>query len=361
MDLRSSFGTILAITASMSLVAGDTLLFDNFECGPRYITGATNYFNRDFPLDGISKTNNPSPFWVSSKANALRDDGWLYFGTPLEFKDREFVRFHSRSSFAGDLQVTWTYRSAGFGGATGHEPVLRPEAVDLWLRHVTQYDLYVVQFDRTNNHVVAKRKVPAKEWTGPDPAPNHGVYYELKTDAENPGGVGQRSVPWPTNLSSLKHDSITKYFFKAQIRTLGTNVQIKLWRAGQLVASWTDRNDGAYGPSPSETFSDHLRMGYFTNVLDWKAEWGQPITRPGSVGFRADNNTFWIDDIHISDLESNSPLRASSFGCSVVLDWNGISLESSEDLENWSTVTTPAMRLILTPSNTTFYRVVISP
>ncbi|MFD0710531.1 discoidin domain-containing protein [Paenibacillus sp. GCM10027626] len=281
---------------------GTILVQDDFSSyvSGQIITDNTTYSWAPFPNGGTSGPGNPSALWEADTGKFVADNGWGYSGKPNEWGDRWFFRTNTRNFDIGDATVTWKYRSAPFG-QDGYT-VESSDAVDLWLRYQTQYNLYVLQFDRTNNAVVAKRKVPAEGWSGPSNlVSNKGVYYSLVTDNEQPiWGAGQQAITWAGHgLPNLTHDSTTLYNFKAKVvNKPGGTVQIQLWRDNILIASWLDNNNGT--AANGETLSTHISKGYYNSVPGWQSWWGQPITRAGASGFRADNIKFWIDDFVVT-------------------------------------------------------------
>ncbi|MNF92232.1 hypothetical protein D3C84_748690 [compost metagenome] len=230
----------------------------------------------------------------------MADNSWGYSGKPNEWGDRWFFRTNTRNFNIGNATITWKYKSAPFG-QDGYA-VESSDAVDLWLRYQTQYNLYTLQFDRTNGVVVVKRKVPATGWTGPSNLiANNGVYYTLYTDAEQPVyGAGQQAIAWAgRGLSNLAHDSSTVYNFQAKVTNKpGGTVQIQLWRDNVLVGSWLDNSNGT--AANGATLSSHVSAGYYNSVPGWQASWGLPITNAGASGFRADNIKFWFDDFKVT-------------------------------------------------------------
>jgi hypothetical protein len=142
--------------------------------------------------------------------------------------------------------------------------------------------------------------------------------------------------------------------------TKGEAVQIQLWRDGVFVASWLDQSDGIYeGNQNGETLADHLEWGYYNTVTNWQAEWGRPITRAGSTGFRADNTKIWIDDFQVSSLATtnDSKIAISFQGGRMILNWIGGTLQSSTDLETWLDDDCAVSPLSITPVQMNFYRV----
>lgn len=211
-----------------------------------------------------------------------------------------------------DSVVTFRYKAAAAQNAT-----------DVWLRYQTQYWLYIVQFDRSDNCLVAKRKVPtntaaAGQWGGIGAGhsaeiANAGVYYTLHLDGDTPahggGPCNVDGLTW-TQLSTTTnaHDGTlnggTAYNFKATITTIpaatcGTAfdcAQLQLYRGGELVASWTDNNDGE-NFNGTRTVQQDCDAGWYTGVTGYQAAWCQPITAAGKSGIRNDDVVnVWIDD-----------------------------------------------------------------
>ena len=276
------------------------------------ITSYQYYASASFPNGGTSLASNPSALWEGDSGSFLRQSDWGYSGRPIDWGNKYFFRFNTRNFAIGDASISWTYRSAPFG-QDGYA-VEGGDAVDVWLRYQTQYDVYVFQFDRTNDCVQAKRKIPAQGWSGPSNLiANQGVYYTLPTDTEQPifgagaycissAGIAntlpaaERAKP---NFPALAHDGVTPYDFRVSVKNVPAGVQIKAWRAGVLIYSATD--DGRSGVAANgETQGVHLDRGYYDSVPGWQASWGRPITAPGASGFRADNIEFWVRDFLVA-------------------------------------------------------------
>jgi chitinase len=288
------------------------IMQDSFAGPDALITSYAYYASVNFPGGGTSLASNPSPLWEGDSGSLYRQSGWGYSGRPIDWGNKYFYRFNTRNFTIGDATVSWTYRSAPFG-QDGYA-VEGSDAVDVWLRYQTQYNLYVFQFDRTNGCVQAKRKIPATGWTGPsDLIANNGVYYTLPTDSSQPiFGAGAYCIAWngvqgllpaseraKPGFPNLAHDGVTSYDFKVRIQNVGTAVQIQAWRAGVLVYSATD--DGRSGVAANgETQGMHLDRGYYNTVPGWQPSWGKPITAPGASGFRADNVKFWLNDFLVT-------------------------------------------------------------
>lgn len=288
--------------------AGALIVADNFDGPDGLITNNQYYVSAPFPNRGSSATNNPSVIWEGDSGSFYRKRNWGYSGRPLDWPNKYFFRFNTRNLQVGNAKISWDYRSAPFG-KDGY-PVEGSDAVDVWLRYRTQYNLYVFQFDRTDNGIQAKRKIPAQGWSGPaNLVSNKGVYYTLPTDSLNPTGTGKFLIRWSDvanrlpaaeqskpNFPNLAHDGLTRYHFKVTAFNLpGGRVQIQAFRGGALVYSATD--DGRSGVAANgNTQGQHLDAGYYNTVTGWKSAWGRPLSNPGATGFRADNIKFWLDN-----------------------------------------------------------------
>ena len=288
---------------------------DAFDGPDRVITSPVYYSSASFPAGGTSTVDNPSPTWEGDSGTFHIESGWGYSGRPVDWGNKYFFRFNTRNFSLTDAEMAWRYRSAAFG-QDGYA-VEGSDATNVWLRYQTQYNLYVWQFDRTNNCVQVKRKVPAQNWKGPpNLVSNKGVYYTLPTDAAQPiFGTGQYCITWngvkallpaseaaKPGFPNLAHDGTTVYDFKTTVRTLPDGkVQIQAYRAGVLVYSSTD--DGRSGiAADGTTQGTHLDSGYYSSVTGWQSQWGLPITAPGASGFRGDNIRFWLDDFTMKPL-----------------------------------------------------------
>jgi hypothetical protein len=287
-----------------------------------------SYASAPFPLAGGSSASNPSSTWELDTGWLKADHGWGWTGRPLDWgtvvgdsgdgsSGRYFFRLNTRRHDVLDQDVAWTYKSAAYG--TGGYPAAAADAVDVWLRYQSQYNTYIIQFDRTNGGFVARRKVPAQAWTGPSNlVVNKGVYYTLLTDTLQPVfGAGQQFISWngvssalpagersKPGYPNLAHDGTgtggTSYAFRATARTLpDRSVRLQLYRGGALVGSWTDRSDGI--AADGRSLGTHLSAGYFSSVSGWQPAWGRPIVAAGAAGFRADDIQAWFDDFSLAE------------------------------------------------------------
>jgi hypothetical protein len=303
----------------------DVIVRDNFEGEDGLITSHEFYNSASFPSGGSSWVSNPSPIWEGDSGYFYRQGKWGFSGRPADWHDRYFFRMNTRTFEIGDASISWKYRSAHFG--EDGFPTESSDAVDLWLRYQTEYDVYVFQFDRTDDGIQAKRKVPAQGWRGPaNLVANKGVYYTLPTDADQPVvGAGKFLVTWESlrdvlppsekdkpNFPKLAHDGTTAYDFRVTVRNLvGGKVQIQAYRAGALVYSTTDDGRSAVAAN-GETQGAHVDRGLFDTVTGWQPHWARPITHPGASGFRADDIKFWVSGFEVRRLAATDAAVAAA-------------------------------------------------
>ena len=215
-----------------------------------------------------------------------------------------------------DSVVTWRYKASEANNAA-----------DVWLRYQTQYWLYIIQFDRNDGCIVAKRKVPTNtaasgQWGGVGAGhsaeiANAGVYYTLLLDEDTPveaSSCNVDGITWTNaGTSTITHNGTlnggTTYNFKATITTIPAATcgkafdctQLQLFRGGELVASWTDDNSGK-NFNGTRTVQQDCDAGWYTGVTGYQAAWCKPITAAGKSGFRNDDaNQVWIDDFSMTE------------------------------------------------------------
>lgn len=334
-------GTTLQINSSGG-TGNQVVMQDDFAAYTQgqIITDSTTYSFASFPNAGDSGPTNPSTKWEADTGRLLCDtDGngqkWGYSGRPIDWPDKFFFRANTQASVA-DAIVSFDYKSAAFG-LDGYA-VEGGDATDIWLRYQTQYHLYVLQFDRTNNGITCKRKVPTNDngqWTGPAGLiSNKGIYYQLFTNSNQPiFGAGQQFISWAgvqslitaesakPNFPNLAHDGTssggTTYTFEARITTYDGGgafdyVQIQLFRGGVLVASFVDDNLGT--AANGQSFQSHWNAGFFNNVTGFNSAWGLPIYTAGKSGLRADNIKVWIDNFVMVDAAASGGSGVDVFG-----------------------------------------------
>lgn len=278
------------------------------------VTDSSYYTSGTFPFNGTSSGTNPSAVWESGTGGLYADHGWGWSNLPTFVGTSNHFRATTRSFDVKHQMVTWTYKSAAYG--VGGYSVAGTEAIDVWLRYITQFNLYALQFDRTDGRIYLKRKVPADAagFTGPGGwIANSGVYYIIPTDNQQPVfGAASPYATWTgQSLSPPQHNATAttgaQYEMAATIDTIGWAgglplVQVQLWRDGILVASWLDQNTGI-PPTGGTTLAADITSGYYTGVTGYQSTWYTPIDSHGGSGFRADNIQVWVKDFKLWDLD----------------------------------------------------------
>lgn len=303
----------LPFTSFASTVMSDD--FNSYTNG-QTITDNTTYTFANFPLKGGSGNLNPSTKWETDSGWLYSANKWGYSGKPINWNNEYFFRLNTQA-VAQDPVIDFDYKTSQFG--VGGYPVQGSDATEIWVRFQSQYWTYIVSFDKTNNCIVAKRKVPSNDngqWGGlSNQIANKGVYYTLKTDSNQPTfGAGLQCISWAgLNLPPLAHDgtdtSGTSYHFKVTATTIQHSpfnyTQIQLFLNGKLITSWTDKNDGT--SANGNTFQHDWDAGYYTKVTGYNPQWGFPITSAGKTGIRADNIQTWIDNYVLQDASTSTP------------------------------------------------------
>jgi len=299
------------------------------------LTTSDDYNFASFPNRGSGGATNSSTIfeadtgWLYTDVDAS-GTVWAYSGRPIDWADKYFFRVNTQANLdVADQVVSFNYKSAAFG-ADGYG-VEGGDATDIWMRYQNQYWLYVVQFDRTNNCIVAKRKVPAGEaadYGGNDShISNKGVYYTLYTNSNQPiFGAGQQCISWAgvqsllsaesgkPGFPNLAHDGTsatgTVYKFEARATTYNGGgafnyVQLQLFRGNVLVGSWVDNNLGTN--AGGQTFQADWNAGYYNAVPGSSTAWGYPIYTAGATGLRADNIKVWFDNFSYNAI-TESPI-----------------------------------------------------
>lgn len=123
------------------------------------------------------------------------------------------------------------------------------DGVHIFLRYVSEQELYYASVFRRDGKVVIKKKKPGGTSNG-------GTYYDIST---------YQTKPFPTGVDVK---------VKATIQTIGTTVKIQLFANGVLLVEATDT--GAVG--------------------------GPPIFTKGKTGIRGDNANFTFDDFKVESL-----------------------------------------------------------
>lgn len=316
-----------------TFVEADTIqMQDDFESyTDELILADTNcYTFANFPNAGSDDGTCNSSNWENDTGSIVADidsggNNWM-----RTVGDGDGLWRPNTQQTAQEMSITWRYKAASANNAT-----------DVWARYQTQYWLYAIQFDRSDNCIIAKRKIPtntsaSNEWGGVAAGfgaaiANKGVYYTLKVDADSPAyadsrcGVDGRT--WAqSGFSSTVHDATlnggTVYSYELTITTIAPTaptcgksfscVQIQLFRDGVLAISWTDGNDG-YNYLRTRTAQQDCDAGWFTTVTGYTADWCSPIYAAGKSGFRNDTSQVaWFDDVVMTEVTAGDPFDTTA-------------------------------------------------
>lgn len=261
-----------ARVCNFAVSGSNTLFQDSFAGADGLITNEYAHWNSDGILSPDWDMTSGSLFRQSNTAwTGLHDSSDTVNKFSSDHTNSDVFRLTTLRTFAGNVKVSLTVKSNN----DIHDSNCGPpndtcwHGVHVWLRHLTQYDLYYVSIIRADNKVVIKRKVPC----GDD---NDGFYKELVP-----------SVTHAWTAGTWRHFSVT-----VQTNSNGS-VTIKVY---------DDDSD------PNSPFLQATDGG--SNNTQWSSGCDTPgsyptsqyppLTAAGSVGVRGDFDDFNIDDFKVS-------------------------------------------------------------
>jgi hypothetical protein len=233
---------------------GAVLFADAFASGPRPELRASEYafWNQDDPRAIVS------PIWEMTSGSLLAQGGHGWTGRPdacapdvrsATCTNSAVFRLNTRRFDFRDVAVSFSLLNVGLTSTTTTAPA-DWDGVHIWLRYQSEAALYYASINRRDGGVVIKKKCPGGSSNG-------GTYYE----------VGGYVAGHPILFSAWQH-------VRASVRNeVDGSVSIRLYRDGVLVDAATDRGIGC-----------------------------PPITAPGAVGIRGDNDEFRLDDFRVESL-----------------------------------------------------------
>jgi hypothetical protein len=221
------------------------LLAQRFDGPDGLITNEFAYWNPGDPLAVID------PVWSMESGSMLRRGGRAWTGVPDDREpdhcsctatDSAIFRAWTRQAF-GDIALRATVAVNGYT-STPSTPAEAFDGVHLFVRRVSEYELYYISVARRDGGAVIKKKVPGGTENG-------GTYHTLasRASAGIPAGGSGRVTATVRNLP-------------------GGDVRIEASIDGTVILQATDAGTG-----------------------------GPPITAPGAVGMRADNVDAELDDL----------------------------------------------------------------
>jgi phage replication-related protein YjqB (UPF0714/DUF867 family) len=255
---------------NFTISGSQTLFQDSFTGTDGLITNEYAHWNSD----GIN-----SPDWDMTSGSLFRQGNTAWSGVPdsidpnkfsSDHTDSDKFRLTTRRTFGGNVKVSLALKSNNDihdsnCGAAGNDTCWH--GAHIWLRYLSQYDLYSVSLIRADNKVIIKRKVPC----GGD---NGGLYKEL----------AEITHAW--SIGVWRH-------FSAMIQTNNDgSVTIRVYDDDiDPNTPFLQATDG--GNSNPEWTSGCTTPGrYPTSQYP-------PLTVAGSVGVRGDFDNFSFDDFKI--------------------------------------------------------------
>jgi hypothetical protein len=253
------------------VVSGTNTLFqDSFTGADGLITNEYVHWNSD----GIN-----APDWDMTSGSLFRQSNTAWTGAldaiaPNKYSsdhtDSDVFRLNTFRTFAGNLKVSLALRN----NSEIHDSNCSANntcwhGVHIWLRHLTEYDLYAVSLNRADNTVVIKRKVPCGN-------ENAGFYKDLIVPVTHSWSVGT----WQHYSMTIQTNSNGGVTIKLYDDDSDPNTPlVQATDAGGTNTSWTSgcATPGSY---PTAQYP--------------------PIISAGSVGVRGDFDNFNIDDFRIS-------------------------------------------------------------
>tara|TARA_R110000868_G_scaffold175724_1_gene412903 strand:+ start:1455 stop:2141 length:687 start_codon:yes stop_codon:yes gene_type:complete len=213
---------------------------------------------------------NEFAFWNPTNATAVKSPNWdMTSGSLFRLNDRAWsgvpdtvtpnatssngtnsavFRLTTKRADFLDYAVSFTLNVKELSSTTS-TPKVDWDGIHVFLRYISEQELYYASVCRRDGKVVIKKKKPGGTSNG-------GTYYDIST---------YQTKPFPTGVDVK---------VKATIQTIGTTVKIQLFANGVLLVEATDT--GAVG--------------------------GAPILTPGKTGIRGDNASFMFDSFTVESL-----------------------------------------------------------
>jgi phage replication-related protein YjqB (UPF0714/DUF867 family) len=259
-----------ARVCNFAFSGSNTLFQDSF-------TGADGLITNEYAdsnSDGIL-----SPDWDMTSGSLFRQSNTAWTGLPDSLAPNKYSSDHTGSdvfrvntfrTFAGNIKVSLALKNNSEihnSNCSANDTCWH--GVHIWLRHLTQYDLYAVSLNRADNKVIIKRKVPCGN-------ENDGFYKDLTSPVMHAWSVGT----WQHYSVTIQTNSDGSITIKVYDDDSDPNTPfLQATDAGGTNTSWTS-GCTAPGRYPTAQYP--------------------PITAAGSVGVRGDFDNFNFDDFRIS-------------------------------------------------------------
>jgi len=253
------------------VISGSNTLFqDRFTGAGGLITNEYAHWNSD----GILSSD-----WDMTSGSLFRQSNTAWTGVPDSLTPNKYSSDHTDSNvfrvntfrtFAGSIKVSLALKNnSEIHDSNCNASDTCWHGVHIWLRYLTQYDLYAVSLNRADNEVIIKRKVPC----GND---NDGFYKDLTAAITHAWSVGT----WQHYSVTIQSNSDGTVTIKVYDDDIDPNTPfLQATDTGGTNPSWTS---GCTTPGRYPT-----------------AQY-PPITAGGSVGVRGDFDNFNFDAFKVT-------------------------------------------------------------
>lgn len=241
-----------AVPVPSEATLGTVLFQEPFNYPDGLITNEFSYWNQ------TSSQATPSSIWqmTSGSLFAQNGTGWTgipdgcstssAYSTPCSASD--VFRLNTAEHDFGNVTVSADLLNNSLTSSS-RTPAENWDGVHIWLHYQSEYNLYYASVNRRDGRIVIKKKCVGGTENG-------GTYYELG-QGEVPGYAIPFGV-WQHVAASIQDNS-------------DGSVTITMYRSGAKLLSATDTGTGC-----------------------------APITAPGSVGVRGDNDSFNLDNFAVT-------------------------------------------------------------
>ena len=231
--------------------AGSALFSERFTRPDALITNGWAHFNSTNSNAVLDRT------WDVTSGSLFASGGAGWTGVPDDgttgptsatATGSAVFRATTRATNFGDVSLTTKVRVDGFA-STARTPAVDWDGAHVWLRHVSEEELYAFSVIRRDGTIVIKKKCAGVTTNG-------GTYYTLASRS----GFAPKLRNWITVTVSAKNQP-------------DGSVRLRLARNGLSLLDVVDRGTGC-----------------------------APIRQPGSVGMRGDNAEIRFDDLSVAPI-----------------------------------------------------------
>jgi hypothetical protein len=232
--------------------SGPVLFQDQFNYPDGLITNEYSHWSSTNPQATLS------PIWQMTSGSFFSQNGTGWTGVPdgcsssstysTPCTASDVFRLNTAERDFGNVTVSMDLLN-NYLTSSSRTPAVAWDGVHIWLHYQSEYNLYYASFNRRDGQIVIKKKCAGGTENG-------GTYYEL-----GQGAVSGYPIPfgaWQPVAAQIQDNP-------------GGSVTITMYRSGTKLLSATDTGVGC-----------------------------APITAPGSVGVRGDNDNFNFDNVRVT-------------------------------------------------------------